>query len=289
MFTLTPTRAFMATTCLAILPTFVAAQNVLTPIDPPAERPYPYAILGIQPGDSLDDVMAVFASRSDEEPTGESDMLTVQSPDGRSFEFTFERYREIGGQTMNERVARIFKPERVRAVLTSDVMEQRPMTLTRSLNQPSADLPTAQALQAQMEETYGPPSLVETRSGGVTLTYAWGTEGFIPDLDGQTPREITFLRSGFETTDSYVPCRRSGGDAFDTTTDYNFAYPRVRELFPDCVAIFTISYGTRSGNTGITFRLDDFDLARQHRDALDSQIIEALTGEQTVEPSNLDL
>ena len=283
------TRAFMASTCLAILPTFAVAQNVLTPIDPPAERPYPYEILGMQPGDSLDDVMAVFASRSDEEPTSEGDVITVQSPDGRSFEFTFERHREIGGQTMNERLARIFKPESVRAVLTSDVMEQRPMTLTRSLNQPSADLPTAQALQAQMEETYGPPSLVETRSGGVTLTYAWGTEGFIPDLDDQTPREITFLRSGFETTDSYVPCQRSGGNAFDTTTEYQFAYPRTRELYPDCVAKFIISHGTGPGNTSISFRLDDFDLARQHREALDSQIVEALTGEQTVTPSDLDL
>lgn len=104
-------------------------------------------------------------------------------------------------------------------MLASNVMEQRPVTLTRTLNQPSADLPAAQALQAQMEETYGPPSHIDTRSGSVTLTYAWGTEGFIPDLDGQTPREITYLRSGFETTDRYVPCRRSGGVAFDTTTE----------------------------------------------------------------------
>lgn len=284
-----PTRAFMATTCLAILPTFAAAQNVLTPIDPPAERPYPYAILGMQPGDSLDDVMAVFATRSDKEPTSETDILTVQSPDGRSFEFTFERYRQIGGRTLNERMARANFPEAVSANLTSDVMEQRPVSLSRAMRLPSADLPTAQALQAQMEETYGPPSHIDTRSGSVTLTYAWGTDGFIPDLDSQTPREITFMRSGFETKDTYVPCRRSGGDAFDTTTEYNFAYPRTRELFPDCVAIFTISHGTSPGTTSISFRLDDFDLARQHREALDSQIVEALTGEQTVDPSDLDL
>lgn len=37
---LTPTRAFMATTRLAILRTLAAAQNVLTPIDPRVERPY---------------------------------------------------------------------------------------------------------------------------------------------------------------------------------------------------------------------------------------------------------
>lgn len=286
----TLTRAFMATTCLAILPTFAVAQDVLTPIDPPAERPYPYEILGMQPGDSLDDVMAVFATRSDEEPTGETEILTVQSPDGRTFEFTYERYRQIGGRTLNERIARANFPEAISAILTSDVMEQRPVSISRSMRLPTGELPTAQALQAQIEETYGPPSHIETRSGSVTLTYAWGTDGFIPDLDGQTPREITFMRNGFETTDSYVPCRRSnGGNAFATTTEYNFSYPRTTGLFPDCVAVFTVSHGTSPGTTSISFRLDDFDIARQHREALDSQIVEALTGEQTVAPSDMDL
>ena len=39
----------------------------------------------------------------------------------------------------------------------------------------------------------------------------------------------------------------------------------------------------------MSFDLDDFDLARQHRAGLDRQIVEALTGEQDVEPSDMDL
>ena len=38
-------------------------------------------------------------------------------------------------------------------------------------------------LKAQIEETYGPPSRVEINGREMTLTYAWGEEGFIADLD----------------------------------------------------------------------------------------------------------
>ena len=274
------TRAFMAATCLAILPTFALAEDTLTPLDPPAERPYPYEILGMQPGDSLDDVMAVFADRSDAEPTGESEVISVQSPDGRSFEFTYELSRQIGGLSLNERMAEVTFPENIVASLMSDVMEQRPVSLTRSMRQPTAGLPTAQALQAQMEDTYGPPSRVETSSGSVTLTYAWSDEGFISHLDDQTPREIT---------DSYLPCQPNRGNAYDTTTEYVFAYPRTRALFPGCTAMFRVSHSTKPGTVSISFTLDDFDLARQHRAELDRQIVETLTGERDVEPSKLDL
>ncbi|MEL6640831.1 MAG: hypothetical protein AAFN63_18940 [Pseudomonadota bacterium] len=37
------------------LPTL--AENTLTPTAAPAPRPYPYEILGLQPGDPLDDIL----------------------------------------------------------------------------------------------------------------------------------------------------------------------------------------------------------------------------------------
>lgn len=287
---MSPDYRLMAATCLAILPTLALAEGTLTPLDPPAERPYPYEILGMQPGDSLDDVMAVFANRSDAEPTGESEVISVQSPDGRSFEFTYELSRQVGGLSFNDRMAEVNFPENIVASLMSNVMQQRPVSLTRSMRQPTADLPTAQALQAQMEDTYGPPSLAETRSGSVSLVYAWSDAGFIADLDDQTPREITYTTpNGREITDSYLPCQRTSGNAYDTTTEYVFAYPRTRELFPGCTAMFRVSHSTKPGTVSISFDLDDFDLARQHRDELDRQIVEALTGEQDVEPSDMDL
>lgn len=44
---------------------FVFLTETLTP----EPRPYPYEILGLQPGDPLDDVLAVYAERSDAAPT----------------------------------------------------------------------------------------------------------------------------------------------------------------------------------------------------------------------------
>lgn len=68
------------------LPAF--AENELTPLPAPEARPYPYEILGLQPGDPLDDILAVYSERSDAAPTSESEVLRVQSPDGAVFEFT---------------------------------------------------------------------------------------------------------------------------------------------------------------------------------------------------------
>ena len=281
----------LAVALLIIAPSLTFAQeHTFTPLPAPAERPYPFEILSLQPGDSLDDVMAVFAERSDTEPSDETEVISVQSPDGRSLEFTYDRNRQIGGLSLNERMAEVNFPENVVAALSSDVMEQRPVSITRSMRLPTGDLPTAQALQAQMEAEYGSPSRVETNNGYVSLTYAWSDEGFIADLDAQTPREITYAgRGGREITESYLPCQRTSGNAYDTTTEYTFDYPRTRELFPGCVAMFRVSHTTKPGTVSISFTLDDFDLARQHRSELDRQIVEALTGEGDVEPSRLDL
>lgn len=281
----------LAAALLIFAPTLTFAQeHTFTPLPAPAERPYPFEILGLQPGDSLDDVMAVFAERSDTAPSDETEVISVQSPDGRSLEFTYRRSRQIGGLSLNERMAEVNFPENVVATLTSDVMQQRPVSITRSMRLPTGELPTAQALQAQTEETYGPPSRIETNSGYVSLIYAWSDEGFIADLNAQTPREITYKGWGGRViTESYLPCQRTSGNAYDTTTEYTFDYPRSRELFPGCVAIFRVSHTTKPGSVSISFTLDDFDLARQHRAELDRQIVEALTGEEDVEPSKMEL
>ena len=39
------------------------AENVLTPLPAPEARPYPYEILGLQPGDPLDNILSVVAAR----------------------------------------------------------------------------------------------------------------------------------------------------------------------------------------------------------------------------------
>ena len=82
-----------------------AAEDALTALPAPEARSYPYEILGLQPGDPLSDVLAIYAERSDAAPTSESEVLRVQSPAGNVFEFTYQQFSRIGDVGVNGRLA----------------------------------------------------------------------------------------------------------------------------------------------------------------------------------------
>lgn len=77
----------------------------------------------------------------------------VQSPDGNVFEFTYQQFSRIGDVGVNGRLAGVAQ-DQVTATLSSDVMEQRPMAIHRSIRQPSDELPEPLELKAQIEGTY---------------------------------------------------------------------------------------------------------------------------------------
>lgn len=267
----------------------VFAENALTALPTPAERPYPYEILGLQPGDPLDKILDVFADRSDADPTSESDVLRIQSPEGAVFEFTYQRYSRIGDVGINGRLAGAAQ-DQVTAWLTSDVMEQRPVSIGRNIRQPSDQLPEPLALKAQIEETYGPPSRTQINGREMTLTYAWSTDGFIADLDaiGPITHEETRSFGGRETTTIYEYELCGTAQHYQSSFEYRFEYPRDDDIRPGCLATFIIRYRGDPGMTNIGFELIDYDLARQHQAELDSQIVEAFTSE-TVKASDMDL
>ncbi|UWR27370.1 hypothetical protein K3757_05365 [Sulfitobacter sp. S223] len=84
--------------------------------------------------------MAVMTIRSDDVPPGETDVISVQSLDGRSLEFSYERFRQIGGLTLNERMGKVDFPKNVIASLSSDAMEQRPIAVRRLMRLPTDEL-----------------------------------------------------------------------------------------------------------------------------------------------------
>ncbi|AXT36260.1 hypothetical protein D1820_15450 [Phaeobacter sp. LSS9] len=262
------------------------AEDTLTAMPAPAERPYPYEILGLQPGDLLDDVLALYAERSDAAPTSESEGLRIQSPDGAVFEFTYQLFTRIGDVGINGRLAKAAQNQ-ITARLASDVMGQRPMAIYRSIRQPSDELPEPLELKAQIEETYGPPSRVEINGRDIVLTYAWSTDGFISDLDalGQIRREET-TSSGGKLITEYELC--GSAQHYRNTVEYRFEYPRDKLIRPGCVATFKVSYRGEPGMTSINFSLEDYELGRMHTEELDRQIVDALTGEE-VEASDMDL
>lgn len=265
------------------------AESTLTPRNAPSERPYPYEVLGLQPGDPLDDVLAVYADRSDAAPTSETEVLRVQSPDGAVFEFTYQLFSRIGDVGVNGRLANA-PQDQVNAVLASGVMEQRPMKISRSIRQPSGELPEPLELRAQIEGLYGPPSRAEIDGLSMTLTYAWSIEGFIADLDAldELIHEETVTRSGNTRTSQtgYELCGTS--PHYLNRVTYQFEYPRDNEIKTGCLATFIVTYRGAPGMTTIGFSLTDYELGRMHMDELDRQIVEALTGEE-VEASDMDL
>ena len=269
------------------LPAF--AEDVLVAVPAPADRPYPYEILGLQPGDPLENVLAVYAERSDAAPTSESEVLRVQSPDGSVFEFTYQLFSRIGDVGINGRLAGVAQ-DQVTATLSSDVLEQRPMAIHRSIRQPSDELPEPLELKAQIEQTYGPPSRVAINGREMALTYAWSTEGFVPDLDALGPITHEEVRTfaGRETTTitEYELCGLA--QHYRNNVEYRFEYPRDELIKPGCLATFTVSYREEPGMTSIGFSLVDYEIGRLHMSELDRQIVGALTGKD-VEASDMDL
>jgi hypothetical protein len=272
-----------------MIPASAVAENRLVPLDAVPERPYPYAILGTQPGDDLDEVMRVFTERTQAEPYGDTEVIRVTSPDGRAFEFTLDVWRNIGGPSRQGIIGQTNPdyPEAFRVELATGVLNGTPLVITRSMRQPTGELPDAAALRAQIEETYGPPSKIETEGGSVSLIYAWSDAGFIADLDAQAEREITHTQNGQEITGRYRPC--TGNQAYRGDVEYRFQHPRQREIRPGCVAVFRVTHSGRPGQTTISFDLTDYELARLNTAETDRQIVEALTGAQEAEASDLDL
>ncbi len=269
------------------LPAF--AENTLVALPAPDDRPYPYEILGLKPGDHLNDVQTVYSERSEADPTSETVVQRVQSPNGAVFEFTYQLHTSIGDIGLQGRVAKA-PQDHVIAKLASDVMEQRPMAFYRSIRKPTDELPAPLELKAQIEQTYGTPSRVEIDRYTMTLTYAWSTDGFVADLDaiGKLRHEETRTFGGWEQViaSEYELCGSS--KHYQNTVDYRFEYPRKELIKPDCTARFTVKYRGEPGMTSIDFAFVDYELGRQHMAELDRQIVEALTGE-TVEASDLDL
>ncbi|PRY74651.1 hypothetical protein CLV80_11633 [Yoonia maritima] len=265
-------RFSIAAVMSVAMATSAIAENNLTALPPTAERPYPYEILGLQPGDPLDDVMALYAERSERDSTSESEVLRVQSPDG-----------DVG---VNGRLAKMDQ-DQLTSTLSSDIMEQRPMAIHRSIRQPSDDLPEPLELKAQIEETYGPPSRFEINGRDMKLTYVWSMDGFIPDLAAlpSAIHEETSATGSVRQTE-YELC----GNArhYLNEVDYRFEHPRNKEIKPGCLASFTLTYRGEPGSTLIGFSLVDYELGRIHMHELDRQIVEALTGEE-VEASDMDL
>ena len=265
-----------------LLPTYAAAEDVLEQSFLPNERPYSYAIFGVQPGDDTNSSQGVFEERMAIELVPQEVQIRVQSSTGQNFLTTYVDQMLTAGVDTNTRL-RGDAYGSAFLQLATDAMDGRIIAVTRSIRTESDNLPEPAALRAQIEEQYGEPSRVENTGTTVRLTYAWGNDGFIPDLDNVAEQTIDHdPGDGNVKTFRYRPCATAGGEV-----GYRFNELRRQPKMPGCTALFVVTYQGGSPMSELHFALYDYDLDRRHTAAVDAQIKAALSDE--VEPSDMDL
>lgn len=263
-----------------LMATSAAAQDRLVETITPEPRPYPYAILDIQPGALAADAVSMFGERMMLILVPEQVALRVENGEGRAFAMTFDQKLVTQGVGLNTRLGRGPYAD-MQVMLATEAMGGRVLRIQRTFREPNENLPQPAAILAQLEGLYGPPSQ-RTGSGAV---WAWGEDGFIPDLDAQPIQEIvTTDRNNTRRITQYQPCV-----GYNENGEYRFRQHRTTPIAPGCVALFGFGYDGGAELSTVSFSLTDFDLIRQHVAEVDRQIIEALTSEGAVAPSDLDL
>ncbi|KAB6714672.1 hypothetical protein [Roseobacter sp. TSBP12] len=257
------------------------AQDSLAETLVPEPRPYPYAILDIQPGAEAMDASSMFGERMMLILVPEQVALRVENGEGRAFALTFDQKLVTQGVGLHTRMGRDPYAE-IKATLATEAMGGRVLRIQRTFREPNENLPEPAAILAQLEGLYGPPS--QRTSEGAT--WAWGQDGFIPDLDGQPLHEITTVSQfGSRKTIQYRPC----STGFSADVEYRFRQHRETPIMPGCTAIFTVGFSGGAQLSTVSFSLTDFDLIRQHVAEVDRQILEALTSDAPVPPADMDL
>lgn len=267
---------------LFFVPFQAIAEDVLEATVDPGDRPYPYAIFNVQPGDSPDDNQTIFEERMAIELVPQEVQIRVQSPNGQDFQTTFIDHMLTAGVDTNTRL-RGDAYGSVFLQLATEAMDRRIIAITRSIRTESDNIPEPAALRAQIEERYGQPSRIEVNGPTIRLTYAWGIDGFITDLDTVTEQTIEHdPGDGNTKTFRYRPCATAGGEV-----GYRFNELRRQPKMPGCVALYVVTYKGGSPMSEVHFAIYDYDLDRRHTAAVDAQIKSALS--DNVEASDMDL
>ena len=256
----------------------------LVPAVEPEPRPYPWAVLDQRPGDDALHVQSLIEERMMIELVPERTGLRVQSPEGLEVEVTYADRLLTRGVT--PAVLRGTEPyAQARVALATPVSDGRVLSISRVLRQPTAELPAPAALRAQIEGLYGPPSRAEMDGPSMRLTWAWGTEGFIPDLDAAPEIEARYVdTTGAARTQTFRACEPRYAEL-----DYRFEPISTVPLMPGCVASYSVSFRGGAELTTIGFTLTDWELVRRDRAEADRQVRALLSSGAPVAPSDLDL
>jgi len=248
-----------------------------------AERPYPYAIRDVAPGMSAQDGQTVMEAATGATLVAETVSGSVVHPNGRSINYSFpQSLSTVGGVSL-----RMAKQdyEIVNLGLATGVLDGAIMSVSRGLLKPATSMPEPAALRAQIEETYGPPTVFISQGNAIKMVYYWSEGGFIENLDLTEEATIDFEgEPGNVQTFRYRPCT-----TVPSGKTYRFKSPRREPFMPGCVAMFSVEYQVGASKAQLTSVLEDYELMRANRAEADRQILDFLNNSDDVKASDLDL
>jgi hypothetical protein len=252
---------------------------------------HPHTILGVTPNMDAESASNALTLHFEQDLGPETVTLNVQTPEGRHFQYEYsqrltspwvDQFVRMGSEDYEE----------ITVDLATDVLGGRVLALHRTIVMFGDDRPSAEAIFGQLIESYGQPSVMATGSYESELLYAYGTNGFVTDLQaleatmhpivvGQ-PSTASHSRFGSYFHDD-VPCIGAiGRNGF-----YEFQMPRREDPLASCDAALRVQVKTSGPKTTIRFDLMDYGLIRANREETDLQIMEALEEEQA--PSRIEL
>lgn len=268
-----------------------ASEGLRALTSPASATVQPHTILGVAPNLDAEYALNAMKTHFERDLVPEEVTLSIQSPQGRQFQYVYPQRLTTPWVDPAVRMGSE-DYEEVALDLATDVLGGRVLAIHRTIAMFGTDSPSAEAIFGQLIESYGQPSAMVTGSHDSELIYAYGTDGFLADLQaleasmhpvvtGQ-PMTASISRFGTFFHDD-VPCI----SAIGRNVFYEFRTPRREDPLATCDAALRVRVQISGPKTTIQFDLMDCRLIRANRAETDRQILEALSEQQ--EPSRIKL
>lgn len=257
---------------IAAIPVTSFAESVLRPYEPqPAPTKSSFSVLGVTPGDTLDAASGILSGHFGTDLAPDIVVLSVRSSEGRELQHTYAQRMISPWITPFVRLSS--EPyEDVNVSLATGVLEGRVLGIDRTIVATGSDRPSAESAFRQVEETFGPPSLVHLDAYKSELIYAYADGAFIADLKAADPAPSNASVGSSDYLSDSTPCKTAIG----RSPIYQYRSSRGDDWIGNCDLVFRVVVEGSSAKTTIRFSLNDYALTRVNRDETDRQINEAL-------------
>lgn len=238
------------------------------PVDP---RPYDFTILGVKPGMPIEDALALVEEHLGKELSPVGGTLQVTSPDGTVFRTELRVGYETPGISFFLRNQSQEPFDNIKIDVSTPATGSVVTAIQREVRVSASDGPDGAALQAQLEDLYGPPS--DLPGGSLGQKWRWAQDLSFAPIPMPEPYDPY----------SYQACNHS------LPNDGRYAYQLNPALGEGrkCGVSYTAEHLPKGDTITMNFRLIDHNLVVQDHDAANAQIDGKLNAD--TQPSDMKL